>query len=101
MLGLLLDFVEGVELAPRGKDDEDQEEEDEDQEEQSLGSIKGGLIKSVVAVVGSDEVAERLFEQDGRPEGFLERMKGFLKKGQEGEEREDLVICWCLLFLLW
>ncbi|CDZ96875.1 Rho/Rac GTPase guanine nucleotide exchange factor smgGDS/Vimar [Phaffia rhodozyma] len=93
---LILDFVEGVYIAPKEEitDQEEREEQEEEEEEEilSLGSIKGGLIKSIVAVAGSDELAESLFEAPGRT-GFLGRMKSFLSGGNVQEDREDLVIC--------
>lgn len=89
----LLDFVEraGTPAVLHDVEDEDEDEEVSSEViEKRFGSLKGGVVKCIVAVFGEDGVGERIFQAEGA--GVLERMRLWL--AQEGSgEREDMVIC--------
>jgi hypothetical protein len=89
----LLDFVEraGTPAVLHAAEDED-EDEDVSPEvvEKRFGSLKGGVVKCVVAVFGEDGVGERIFEANEA--GELARMRRWLEQEASGE-REDMVIC--------
>jgi hypothetical protein len=108
VLGLLMDFVEftqlpGEEEVELAADDDEEDEEEEEGSvegsagrlkdwEKSMGEIKGGLVRTIVGVVGNDEVGKTLFDNDDAGGGWFVRKLGeWLEVGST--EREDLVVC--------
>lgn len=101
VLDLLMDLVElaSVETRLREVESEEEEEEEEDLEEQrsewekSMGEIKGGLVRTIVGVVGNDAVGKLLYDEDNIGGGWFVRRAGeWLELGATCG-REDLTVC--------
>lgn len=89
---LLLDFIDRATLPvllPPDEDDDDDEETSEEDRQKTFGSLKGGVVKSVVAAFSDDSVGKEVFARGKEEGGEMERLMGWLGEG----EREDMVIC--------
>lgn len=98
VLGLLMDFVESAQISAEGIELEDEEEDEveglesqREEWEKSMGEIKGGLVRTIVGVVGNDEVGESLFDNEDVGGGWFVRQLG--QWLEIGSSREDLVVC--------